>query len=78
MPSKLTFKPANFNNPDSQMSSDILEKISQLEKSGGINFMAKNILTKSNELMNNLNEMLLEIKREEDEDNYYRKNLGDK
>ena len=78
LPSKLTFKPANLNNPDSQMSSDILEKISQLEKSGGINFLAKNVLTKSNELMRNLNEILSEIKKEEDEDNYYRKNLGDK
>ena len=78
LPSKLTFKPANLDNPDSQMSSDILEKISQLEKSGGINFMAKNIMTKSNELMNNLNGILSEIKKEEDEDNYYRQNLGDK
>ena len=78
LPSKLTFKPANLSNPDSQMSSDILEKITQLEKSGGINFMAKNILTKSNELLSNLNGILSEIKREEDEDNYYRQNLGDK
>ena len=80
LPQKITFKPADSNNPKSQIPPILWEKISQIQKLGGFTFLnntMKKILNKSSELKNNLNQILSEIWKEENEDNYYRKKLGE-
>ena len=81
LPQKLIIKPIDTKNPKSvEIPSRILDKISQIKQLGGsfyLNDSMKKILSKSNELLENLNLILKDIKNEENEDNYYRQKLGD-
>ena len=81
LPEKLTVKPLDLNNPkSSEIPPELWEKISKIQQLGGSNYLSntmKKILNKSNELIENLNTLLGDVMKEEKEDNYYRKKLGD-
>ena len=82
LPKKIIAKPIDINSPESSaMPSGLWNKISQIQQIGGNFYLSssmKKILNKSEELLENLNSLLNDIKYEENEDNYYRKKLGDK
>ena len=63
------------------MPENLWEKISDIQQLGGIIYLnntMKKILNKSSDFIDNLNLMLSEIMKEENEDNYYRNKLGNK
>ena len=82
LPQKLIYKPINTKDPNSSgIPENLWEKIAEIQKLGGINYLnhlMKKILNKSSEYINNLNSILSEITKEENEDNYYRNQLRDK
>ena len=81
LPQKLLIKPINADNPySSEIPPELLEKINEIQQLGGtsyLNNLMSTILSKSNDLIDSLNKILSDIKKEEKEDNYYRKNIGD-
>jgi len=80
LPKKITYRPIDPREGKSQIPPNLYQKIAQIHQLGGINFLKntmKNILNKSNELMQKLNGIMNEIINEENEDNYYRNKLGD-
>ena len=81
LPQKLIIKPIDIKNPKSvEIPYRILEKLSQIKQLGGIFYLKdsmRKILSKSNELNENLKLILKDIKNEENEDNYYRQKYGD-
>ena len=82
LPQKLTYKPFDSKNPNSSgMPENLWEKINDIQQLGGIIYLnntMKKILNKSSDFIDNLNLMLSEIVKEENEDNYYRNKLGNK
>ena len=80
LPKKITYRPVDPREVQSQIPPNLYQKITQIHQLGGITLLKnimKNILNKSEELMEKLNGLMNEIINEENEDNYYRNKLGD-
>ena len=73
LPPKLTSKPIDVKNPN------FWKKISEIQNLGGTVYLSnlmKQLLGKSNDLIEYLNTILSKITNEEKEDNFYRQKLG--
>jgi hypothetical protein len=80
LPKKITYRPFDPREGKSQIPPNLYQKIAQIHQLGGTAFLKntmKNILNKSDELMQKLNGIMKEIINEENEDNYYRNKLGE-
>ena len=80
LPKKITYRPVDPREGQSQIPTYLYQKIAQIHQIGGTTFLKntmKNILNKSDELMQKLKGIMNEIINEENEDNYYRNKLGD-